>query len=357
MILKRLSLQNFRNHKKQDSYFGKTTIIIGKNTAGKTNILEAINFLSSGKSFRAEREVDTIFTNELFAKIVGVIEEEKNEISLTVILSNQGTYFSKKFLVNDVARRQIDFVSNFYSVLFTPQDLDIISNSPSIRRKYIDSILYKALRHYRVALLAYEKTLRIRNRMLDDMRNGKKRYLNKDFDYWDKLLIENGQVLTNEREEFVEFLNKSDKEIFDFSVFYDRSIITEERLAKYYEAERASGITLVGPQRDEFVFLKKGNPTSSRLRGTEQTVKEFGSRGEQRLTILQTKILEVRFLKEKTNREPILLLDDIFSELDSKNINKIFELLPSQQTLITTTHKEFVPEKLSKKLNFQTIEI
>lgn len=352
MILKRLSLQNFRSHKKQNFSFDKTTIIIGKNTAGKTNIIEAINFLSSGKSFRAEKEFDTIFTDELFAKVVGIIEEEKNEIILTVILSHppaggQGTYFSKKFLVNDVPRRQIDFVSNFYSVLFTPQDLDIISNSPSIRRKYIDSILYKALRHYRVALLTYEKALRNRNKMLDDMHDGKKNYSDKDFDYWNKILIENGKILTDEREQLVEYLNKSEKEMFEFTVFYDRSTITEDRLNKYYEAERASGVTLVGPQRDEFVFLKKD--------GT--TVKEFGSRGEQRLTILQTKILEVRFLKERTNREPVLLLDDIFSELDESNINKVFELLPNQQTIITTTHKEFVPEKLSKKLNFQTIEL
>lgn len=347
MVLKQISLQNFRSHKKQDFSFDKTTIIIGKNTAGKTNILEAINFLSSGKSFRAEKEIDTIFTEELFAKIVGIIEEEKDKTNLTVILSNQGTYFSKRFLVNDVARRQIDFVSNFYSVLFTPQDLDIISNSPSIRRKYVDSILYKALRHYRIALATYEKALRNRNKMLDDMRDGKKMYSDKDFDYWNKILIDNGKTLTDEREMFVEFINKSEKEMFDFTVFYDRSTISEERLLKYYEAERASGVTLVGPQRDEFVFLKKSG----------QTVKEFGSRGEQRLTILQTKILEVRFLKDATEREPVLLLDDIFSELDAANINKIFELLPNQQTIITTTHKEFVPKRLSKKLNFQTIEI
>lgn len=345
MHIKQLTLQNFRSHKKQDFFFDKTTIIIGKNTAGKTNILEAVNFLSSGKSFRAEKELDTIFSNEAFAKIMGLIEENGEQTNLGLILTNQSTderenIFRKKFLVNDVPRRQIDFVTNFYSVLFTPEDVEIISASPSTRRRYIDSILYKAFKHYRLALLTYDRSLRARNKMLSDIAEGKKRYSDKDFDYWNTVLIENGKILTDEREKFVEYLNNAKKEVFNFNVFYDKSTITNERFNKYYQAERASGITLIGPQRDEFVFLKK--PT--------ETVREFGSRGEQRLTIFQTKILEVRFLKEKTSRDPVLLLDDIFSELDAGNINKIFELLPNQQTIITTTHDEFVPNAIRGKV-------
>ena len=348
MILKKLKLTNFRNHKSAQFALSNTTVIIGKNTAGKTNILEAINILSRGKSFRAEHDKDTIKENSDFARIESAVIDENQTTDLKVIFSLQKGYLSKKFLVNNVARRQADFVSNFTSALFTPHDIELITDSPSVRRRYIDSILYQSSKNYRTALSTYERALKHRNRMLYDAREGIKQYKTSDFDYFNNILVEQGNILTSKREEFVNFVNQAKKEIFDFTLFYDKSVISIERLYKYHFEEQAAGVTLVGPQRDDFAFY---------FPGTEKPIKEFGSRGEERLTIFQLKVLEVDYLRRATNKVPVLLLDDIFSELDDANIHKVFDLLPDQQTIITTTHHEFVPKKLLNKPDVEIIEL
>lgn len=349
MQIKTLSIQNFRNHKKASFAFSHETIIIGKNTAGKTNILEALYLLSHGKSFKAEKEINIITTDKEFARIEGEIRDEEDEkIRLTVILALREKRFTKKFMVNNVTRRQIDFTSNFNTVLFTPEDLDIITDSPSTRRSYINAILSQSSREYRVTLVNYEKALRRRNKMLWLEREGKKSFGVAEFEYWDNLLIENGNFITLAREEFIGFVNQSEKKIFSFEIFYDKSTISRARLDKYHDAERASAQTLVGPNRDDFLF---------QFETTKKSLSEFGSRGEQRLTIFQVKLLETLFLIYKTEKTPVLLLDDIFSELDDENIQKVLDLLPEQQTIITTTHREFIPKKMLKKEDVKIIEL
>lgn len=340
MLLKTVRLQNFRNHKKLSLDLGNTTVLVGKNTIGKTNILEAIRLLSIGKSFRAENDRDCILFGETFCRIEGVIANYIDEsLTLTVVLSDNNRYLSKKFLVNNVPKRKQDFVSNIYTVLFTPSDIDIIVDSPHLRRNYIDSVLIQSDKTYHLSSLLYEKALKQRNRMLYFVKEGRKIARKEEFEYWDNLLIEHGSVIHQKRKEFVEFINKSEKSMFPFDLFYDESTVTSERLAKYFEVEQKTGVTLIGPQRDDFVFF---------ISKTDRKIKEFSSRGEQRLTVLQTKILEIIYLKEKTGESPVLLLDDIFSELDSENITKVIALLENQQSIITTTHEEFIPEKLKK---------
>lgn len=339
MLLKNLKLQNFRSYKQASFDFDKTNIIVGKNTLGKTNILEAIFFLSLGKSFRAEKDVDTIKDNEEIARIDGeLLDEDKTK--LTIALLKKDNIFRKKYLINDIPKRQIDFVSKILVTLFTPSDIEIITGSPNLRRNYFDNILYQASKKYRLASSLYDKALRHRNRMLFAIKEGKKIPKKEEFEYWDNLLIENGSIITSEREDLVNFINESPKNIFDFEIVYDKSTITAERIEKYFEIEQKTGITLIGPQRDDFIF---NFPNSVRK------ISEFGSRGEQRLTVLQTKILEIEFLKESLGKDPILLLDDIFSELDDGNSEKVQKIIGSEQVIITTAHKELVPEKLFKE--------
>lgn len=347
MILTHLTLKNFRNHLTRAFDFSKTTIIIGKNTAGKTNILEAIYFLSHGKSFRAQKDLDLIEEKHDFARIEGTVESDE-KTRLTSILAKRGSYLSKKYTVNGVPRSLKTFSDYLYTVLFTPQDIEIITGSPSLRRKYIDLILIKSHKDYRSALNKYEKALRSRNRMLHDAKRGLKVYKRADYEYWENLLIEHGTTIHNFRSEFVNFVNQANKDVFDFQMEYDHSIISTERLFKYHFEEAAAGITLVGPQRDEFKFF---------FPKTKHEIKEFGSRGEQRLTILQIKLIEIDYLKRATNALPVLLLDDIFSELDSENIDKIYNFIESQQTIITTTHAEFVPKKILKQEKPKIIEL
>lgn len=348
MSLISLKLKSFRNHKSSSFTFPLTTVIIGRNTVGKTSVLEAIQFLSHGKSFKAEKDLDTISEGNEFANIEAKVQEEDGATNLKIILALQNGRFTKKILVNNVSRRQVDFTSHFLSVLFTPEDLEIITDSPSLRRNYINSILSQSDKKYRIALGIYEKAIRQRNRMLWLLREGKKYFTDGDFEYWDNILINNGGIITQSRKDLVEYINKQAKLVFPFDVFYDKSTITRERLDKYYEAERATANTLVGPNRDDFFFY---------FPDTERPISEFGSRGEQRLTIFQMKILETFYIKEVTGKIPTLLLDDIFSELDDNNIHRVLDLLPHQQTILTTTHKEFVPKKIFEKDEVQIIEL
>ena len=348
MKLKNLNLKNFRNHKSCSFSFNDTTIIVGHNTAGKTNILEAIYILTHGKSFKAEHDRDTIQEGSDFARIEAGVEEKDDKKKLTVIFAERGNYLSKKFLVNGVARRHLDFASNFSSVLFTPEDIEIITDSPSLRRHYVNTILSQSSKKYRHSHALYEKALRQRNRMLSDMKDGKKQYKRSDFEYWENLLIDHGTIITDQRENFVSFVNSTNKELFNFTLFYDKSIMSLERLFKYHFQEQAAGSTLVGPQRDDFFFF---------FPDTEKKISEFGSRGQERLTVLQTKLLEIEYIKKNTDVSPVLLLDDIFSELDSENIDKIYGFIKDQQTIITTTNREFVPKNILKQESLSIIDL
>ncbi len=343
-----LNLTSFRNHTKKKFEFQTTTVIVGKNTAGKTNILEAINFLATGTSFRAEKDIDSVTYESDFARIEGKFVGGKDAYTLTIVLAQQNGRASKKYLVDNLPKRQIDFVSHFSSTLFTPIDIEIISDSPGARRKYIDSVIRKTNKSFYKIEKEFEKALRARNRMLLDMKREKKFYAPKDFEYWDEILIRTGQEVTRLRADIVNKINKSPKDIFDFKLLYDKSHISPERLAAYHDAERAVGQTLVGPTKDDFIFI---------FPGTKREVKEFASRGEQRLTILQTKVAEIGIIEEATGQKPTLLLDDIFSELDEANIEKIYDLIDNQQTIITTTHEEFIPEKIRKKEGLAIIHL
>lgn len=347
MKITSLKLTSFRNHKKKNFSFSQTSIFIGKNTSGKSSILEAITFLSHGKSYKAEKDFDCINEENEFANIEGEILDENEKMKLKVILAFQNGRLTKKYLVNNVARSQNNFVSNLLTVLFTPEDLELINDSPSTRRAYLNSVLTQSNKEYRIALNIYEKALKRRNRMLYLTREGKKYFSGEEFEYWDNLIIDNGQIVTRFRQEFIDFVNDADKLIFPLQINYDKSIISRERLDKYKDAELASAKTLVGPQRDEIIF--------ENIEG--KSIKEFGSRGEQRLTVLQIKLIETLFLIEKTGRTPVLLLDDIFSELDETNIIKVLDLLPNHQVIITTTHEEFIPSRFEKKEEVEIIEL
>src|SRR3989344_5610272 len=196
MKISSLKLTSFRNHRKKTFNFSQVTIFIGKNTSGKTSILEAITFLSHGKSFKAEKDFDCINDSSDFARIEGEIEEDNEKIKLTVIIALQNERALKKYLVNNVPRSQNNFVSNLLTVIFTPEDLEIINDSPSIRREYLNSVLVQSDREYRVSLNTYEKALKRRNRMLYLTRENKKFFTNDEFEYWDNLVIEHGQLVT-----------------------------------------------------------------------------------------------------------------------------------------------------------------
>ena len=347
-MLKSISLHNFRSYEKKEFSFEESTLIVGPNTSGKSNLVEAIYLLSIGKSFRTDKDTQMLKYDEEVGRVKGRVNQEELEVLLTNGQVNGGSQY-KKFLVNGVSKRRVDFAGKLLTVLFSPQDLEIIIESPSLRRNFLDEVLEQVDRNYRIASIAYTKSLRQRNALLELAQETGQRN-EKQFEYWDNLVIENGNIVTYKREEFINFLNSAAKDIFDLVVEYDKSTISKERLSQYEREEVAAGVTLVGPHRDDFsVLMFNGGKTA-------HDVKFYGSRGQQRLAILQLKMLELLFIEKALGERPLFLLDDIFSELDEGHIQLILEEIGKQQTIITTTHEEFIPKKLLKSMKIISFE-
>lgn len=334
MTIYSLFLQNFRNYTKKEFVFGKkTTLVVGSNASGKTNLLEAIYLLATGKSFRAELESEMIgYGKQMSAVSCQLSDGKKLEIILTTgeVMGNRVA--RKICRINEVGKKLTDFVGNLKVVYFGPEDLELITDSPSLRRKYLDMVLSQVDKEYARASLSYEKGLRARNKVLEAIREtgAPKTQLY----FWDQLLVKNGDLITKKREDMIDFFNKYQCQIStngQFTIEYEKSVISPQRLKQYQEEEVMAGATLVGPHRDDFKFEIR----NSKLE-TTRDLSAFGSRGEQRLAILWLKLCELGFIKERTGELPVLLLDDIFSELDSQRREIVWRLVSNQQTIITT---------------------
>ena len=364
MYIKEIRLSGFRNFKKKRVQFSdNTTVILGPNASGKTNILESIYLLSTGKSYRARLEEEMVNHNSEVARVEGLLTARKDfsedygknvidskdaihSVKLEVILTRGeitigenpkrlGKVPKKKLLVNGVPRRLFNFSGNLRIVLFGPWDMDLVTESPSIRRRFMDFVLGQVDREYRRASLSYEKGLRQRNRLLLRIRDeGIQR---SQLLFWDKLLIRNGNYISLKRAEFIEFVNGTkDFNNEDFSLEYDKSVISQARLDQYAQEEVASATTLVGPHRDDFCFFLKKNSKARDL-------SRYGSRGEQRMGVLWLKLAELLFIEDASGEKPVLLLDDIFSELDHEHRDVVMKVVrESDQVIITTADPHFV---------------
>lgn len=251
-----------------------------------------------------------------------------------------------RYLVNEVPKRRVDFAGILPAVLFAPSDLEIIIDGPSLRREFLNDVLEQVSLEYRQALVQYEKGLRQRNALLEMMRETGRRNASQ-LSYWSDLLIRYGQIIAHEREAFLQFVNKQEKTLFQFRVEYDRSEISEKRLEQYRREEVAAASTLVGPHRDDFQVHMHNKE--------ESDIRFFGSRGQQRLAILQLKLLQIDYIEKMRGERPLLLLDDIFSELDEGHIQHVLGIVDKQQTILTTTHEEFITSFLKQKKNIGTL--
>jgi DNA replication and repair protein RecF len=352
MLIKNLTLRNFRNHENiQIDFDPKLTFIYGENGLGKTNILEAIHLLSSTKSLRSEYDKDLILHEQKFLKINSQIEnsDDKFNLELTVEKSNDfGNKSIKKVKINNVPKSLSNFGGILKSVIFTPADLDLIFSSPSSRRKYLDSIFYQISHNYKKSVLDYTKALKQRNKLLEIIKEtGSGR---EQLEFWTNFLIKEGQIIQNERQRFFDFLNeniislneKLELKDFEIQFKYLKNEISKTNFEVYESKELMLGTTLIGPHKDDFeIYLNR------------KDVSQFGSRGQQRMTLTALKILELDFIFQTTNEKPILLLDDIFSELDEKHKNAVLKLVNEQQTIITSVYR--IPE--IENFNHKMIEM
>jgi len=205
---------------------------------------------------------------------------------------------------------------------------------------FLDEVLNQADREYYRAHLSYRKGLRSRNKVLENIREG--RTSTKALFFWNRLLVENGELITKKREEFIDFLNNQENAFGKLEIFYQKNLISLKRLEEKRNIEIAAAMTLVGPHRDDFWVL-----------GNDRNLSIYGSRGEQRLAVLWLRLGQLEFLRRARDEQPVLLLDDIFSELDSKNRRIIFEAMGNNQVIITST-SEF--SLLAKRANIIRLE-
>lgn len=346
MILDSISLTNFRNYSKANFEFSpQTTLVVGPNASGKTNLLEAIYFLATGRSFRARYDREAIRRGDAIAHLGGVIDcrDGKKELELTIAANENGEKTSsKRFKVNGVKKRLADFAGNLRAVVFSPEEILLVTGSPSRRRRFMDSVLVQIDREYARSLAEYEKVLRQRNRLLLMLREkGIKGAggIKEQLEFWDERLMARGSVLSRKRREMLDYFNNwlagRLKLVFLFS------LRPPSEKNRWREREIAAGMTLWGPHRDDFEFQVEGGRDLSR----------FGSRGEQRLAVLHLKLAEFEFITQRVGERPILLLDDIFSELDESNRGQVLSLLSKQQTIITSTEADVINSKVKTRIS------
>ena len=334
MIVKSLELKNFRNYERLSVDFDPSTnIIYGDNAQGKTNILEAICVSGTSRSHRGSRDKDMIRFGEQEAHIRTIVEKNSSEYRIDIHLKNN---HSKGIAINKVPiKKSSDLFGILNIIFFSPEDLAIIKNGPDKRRRFIDMELCQIDRVYLYNLTEYSKTLNQRNKLLKDIVFNKK--LLDTLPVWDDKLAEYGSKIIKRREEFVETIAPLVSELHrqisndreEVELFYEKNVSAEgmrEALDFSYDNDIRLGSTTKGPHRDDLRFD---------LGGVD--LRKFGSQGQQRTAALSLKLSEVTMMEKETGEKPVLLLDDVLSELDSNRQKDLLKSLSDTQTLITCT--------------------
>lgn len=353
MILEKIELADFRNYTSRSFDFSAgINVVWGKNASGKTNLLEAIYLLGTGNSFKAKVIDEMVrFGQELgwvrgrlsgpaYALGYGEAKDDSRDLEVMVtrgIVVGVKT-LKRKYLVDGTSKRKRDYVGYLPVVVFRPEDMDMLTGGPDLRRTFMDEVLCQVSESFSRSLVIYTQALRRRNRLLDAIREGAvNRY---SLTFWDGLLIKHGNVISVERENLINHINSLWKrsELFnDLKLSYEKSAVSEARLAQYKDEELAAGYTLVGPHKDDF---RVGEEANEKIIGRDLGI--YGSRGEQRMAVLALKLGEIYFGEEKVGDKPLLLLDDIFSELDDIHKKEVLRVMQGRQVIVTMANKEDV---------------
>lgn len=345
MFIKYLTLTNFRNYSNLNIEFDhRPTILVGNNAAGKSNLLEAIYLLSTSKSLRAEKEDELILDNQNFTRVEGFVVDE-GETELMVIINRvvEEVNFKKKVLVNGISRRVMDFIGNLPAVIFYPSDINMVTGAPALRRWHLDLTLAQIDSEYKRSLTLYEHFLTARNRVLKRIKEGFGKV--DELTYWTEELVNKGKMISEERKIFFEFVNRLEKPLGEFVFEYKPSEISKEKLSETSGREIAAAATLIGPHRDDFTIEMEG-----------RNLAHFGSRGEQRTATLAFKLAQLEYMAKILGKRPILLLDDVFSELDANHRAHVVEVVSKQQTIIATVELENIPQAFLNSARILKVE-
>jgi DNA replication and repair protein RecF len=360
--VRHLSLVRFRNYDRLDLDLSPdVTVLWGDNAQGKSNLLEAVYYLATMRSFRATGDRDLIQWGSTddpiaFTRIGARVERAGESFNLEVILRQEArrdetdaTALTKRVKLNDVPKRAIDVVGATTAVMFSPQDLELVDGAPGLRRRYLDVTISQADSRYCRDLAHYNRVLLQRNHLLRAVRD---RGAPVDqLHFWNRELIASGSYIVKSRIATIQAVGEIARRRYaelsraseTVGVGYKSSVLAgvsadgwdpdqitsrfEERLAELQTREVTLGASLVGPHRDDLAFEVGGHDLGS-----------FGSRGQQRTVALALKLAEAEHLVQQTREQPVLLLDDVFSELDPHRRARVLETIqPGQQVLFTSS--------------------
>lgn len=348
MKIQNLNLKNFRNYNKLDiSFNDKLNIIIGNNAQGKTNILEAIYYLSITKPISINNDKSIIMRDKEGTSISTVVVDKDSSNKLTVNVTSNG----KKLLINsNEIKKHSDFIGKLKVILFTPDSLGIIKEGPGNRRRFLNIEISQLYVRYINILNEFNVILKQRNEYLKIIREGNynKEYMNILNEKFISLSID----IYKYRKKFIDLLNRYIGSIFkDISSYEGLSLryitnidlsdmnniekVLMEKIDAGFNREVVYGSTLIGPHRDDFSFILKDNDLLL-----------YGSQGQLKMAVLALKLAEIEVFKDICGENPVILLDDLFSELDINKRNKVINYLnKDMQTIITTTDLSNVDEE------------
>ena len=345
MVIKSLKLKNYRNYDLLDLTFDpKTNILYGDNAQGKTNILEALYLTGTTKSHRGTKDRDLIRFGCEESHLETIVNKNGIDFQIDMHLKKNSP---KGIAINKIPiRRASELFGIVHFVFFSPEDLNIIKDGPSGRRRFIDLELSQLDKLYLSNLSNYNRIINQRNSLLKELYKQEK--LMETLDIWDLQLVEYGNKVMERREEFICQVNKIISDIHfkltggkeKISIIYEKSIGTlslEQALKKNRERDIRMKSTSVGPHRDDLCFMAEN-----------LDIRKFGSQGQQRTAALSLKLSEIELVKKLINDTPILLLDDVLSELDKHRQNYLLDSIHNIQTVITCTGlDEFVNHRFS----------
>lgn len=357
MYLTDLILTNYRNYNKASiSFENKVNVILGENAHGKTNVMESIYVLAIAKSHRTSRDKELIKWEKEYAKIEGRVQKRITPLSLELIISNKG----KKAKINSLEQKKLSsYIGSLNAVMFAPEDLNLVKGSPQVRRRFIDIEIGQVMPIYMYELNQYQHILQQRNHLLKQFNKDPKK--NKlMLEIITTQLIEIAVKITNKRTHFIQLLQKWAEPIHkgisrgleELKIHYNPSVdvsedmdlskmieVYDQKFAKIKDKEIDRGVTLAGPHRDDMQFFVNG-----------KDVQTYGSQGQQRTTALSIKLAEIELIKSEVGEYPILLLDDVLSELDDYRQSHLLNTIQNKvQTFVTTTSVEGIDHETLKK--------
>ncbi|MBW4538944.1 MAG: DNA replication/repair protein RecF [Myxacorys chilensis ATA2-1-KO14] len=347
MYLRSLHLKHFRNYQDQSVQFtAAKTILIGNNAQGKSNLLEAVELLSSLKSHRTSRDRDLILDGELLSHVSGQLDKDTGSIELAMTLRQNGR---RTVALNGVSlRRQLDFLGTLNMVQFSSLDLDLVRGGPDQRRQWLDSLLVQLEPVYAYVLQQYNQVLRQRNALLKAIQKEALQTPSSELALWDAQLAIAGSRVIRRRarvlNRLVPFARSWHQAISGstevLEIRYASNVTADEdtpealqkafleKIQQRSLPEQYQGTTLVGPHRDEVDFTINQTPA-----------RQYGSQGQQRTLVLALKLAELKLIEDVIGEPPLLLLDDVLAELDLNRQNQLLEAIQDRfQTLITSTH-------------------